>query len=361
MHERNDPTMDGTGPATADLVAVRSGRLTISRLHRTGARPARVLVIGDRSALDAAEDDGGPAAFSSLLADRLWLRLQRGLDLDVLWDLRPVLEAIRRGPAAWRLWRYDVVVLLESGASRLHRRAADRLVQAVLPELAAVSPVLLVRDPSGAASGARERVTEVAGRTDRHGQLELLTDEVARLLGGAPAAGPAGGRRPDDETERQAALDALDLPTRPVSQRLLRIVDITREALLVRYAQITMVDHDELWALVSAGLDRGVFRRANSLCDRTISGREPVIAPDLLDLYPEERLPVLPDGGPIRFFAAHPIESIDGYRIGALCVFDSVPREAEDVDVVALRDLALLAEAEIVADRRDAEPPVSPS
>lgn len=344
--------MNGDGTA-ADVVAVRTGRFTISRLHRTGTAPARVLVIG--GALLDAPDPGNGAGFSSLLADRLWLRLQRGLDLDVLWELRPVLEAVRRGPATRRLWRYDAVVLLLDAAPARRRghRGADRLLPAVLPELAAVGPVLVVRPGhQHVAPDGLEGITEVSGGVDPHETLELLTEELGRLLGPVTEADPP---RADDEVERQAAVDALALPTRPVSQRLLRIVDIARDALLVRYAQITVVDHDELWALVSAGLDRGVFRRANSLCDRTISGREPVIAPDLLAVYPAERLPLLPDGGPIRFFAAHPIESLDGYRIGALCVFDSVPRAADEVDVVALRDLALLAEAEIVVDRRDAQ------
>ena len=50
---------------------------------------------------------------------------------------------------------------------------------------------------------------------------------------------------------------------------------------------------------------------------------------------------------PVRFYAAHPIESIDGYRIGTLCVFDLKPHDLRDIDPSVLRDLALLAEAEI--------------
>jgi GAF domain-containing protein len=51
----------------------------------------------------------------------------------------------------------------------------------------------------------------------------------------------------------------------------------------------------------------------------------------------------------VRFYAAHPIESQDGFRIGTLCVFDLVPHDVGEVDGAVLRDLALLAEAEISA------------
>ena len=50
---------------------------------------------------------------------------------------------------------------------------------------------------------------------------------------------------------------------------------------------------------------------------------------------------------PVRFYAAHPIESMDGYRVGTLCVFDLKPHDLADIDPSVLRDLALLAEAEI--------------
>ncbi len=53
----------------------------------------------------------------------------------------------------------------------------------------------------------------------------------------------------------------------------------------------------------------------------------------------------LPAGEAVAFYAAHPIESVDGYRVGTLCVYDPRPRE---VDVSLLRDFALLAEAEII-------------
>jgi GAF domain-containing protein len=52
---------------------------------------------------------------------------------------------------------------------------------------------------------------------------------------------------------------------------------------------------------------------------------------------------------PVRFFAAYPLESLEGHRLGAFCIYDTVPREAQEVDLELLRDFALLAEAAITA------------
>jgi hypothetical protein len=45
--------------------------------------------------------------------------------------------------------------------------------------------------------------------------------------------------------------------------------------------------------------------------------------------------------GDIRFWAGYRIESEDGAPLGSLCVFDAAPREVDEADLVALRDLAI--------------------
>ena len=51
------------------------------------------------------------------------------------------------------------------------------------------------------------------------------------------------------------------------------------------------------------------------------------------------------------FYAGYPIESPDGYRIGSLCVMDSEPRDASQVDPAPLRELAMLAQKELWAQQ----------
>src|SRR5690606_18570447 len=49
----------------------------------------------------------------------------------------------------------------------------------------------------------------------------------------------------------------------------------------------------------------------------------------------------------IRFYAGCPVRAPDGTALGTLCVIDHEPRDVEDEDVDALRDLAGLAEQEL--------------
>ena len=53
----------------------------------------------------------------------------------------------------------------------------------------------------------------------------------------------------------------------------------------------------------------------------------------------------------MRFFAGFPIESPSGERIGILCVFDPEPRIRADIDIVLLRQLALMIQDELHAIR----------
>jgi len=49
----------------------------------------------------------------------------------------------------------------------------------------------------------------------------------------------------------------------------------------------------------------------------------------------------------IRFYAGQPITSMDGYRVGTLCVIDRRPREFGAGELALLRDLARIAEDEV--------------
>ena len=97
--------MGGTRSTTS------GGRIATSRLHRSGTDAQRVLVVGDGSFVNE-PDDPEQLRFTDLLADRIAARTRRALDLDVVWDLAPVLHAVTSSTGAWRLWRYEAVVVL---------------------------------------------------------------------------------------------------------------------------------------------------------------------------------------------------------------------------------------------------------
>jgi GAF domain-containing protein len=112
-------------------------------------------------------------------------------------------------------------------------------------------------------------------------------------------------------------------------------------------AEINVLDRDRQWKIAVAGAVRAETPRSVSFCGHTICRSGPMIVGDAAadPVFAENPLVTAPV--PIRFYAGHPIESVDGYRVGTLCVYDPEPRDPASVNVELLRDLALLAQAEL--------------
>ena len=352
--------MSASSPApVGELRAVRRGGFTISRLHRSGSDPFRALLIGSRAVIGPTHPVSDARWFAEHLADRTWLRLRRGVDLDVLWELRPVLQAIRGSADSWRLWRYDVVVIMlaattgGSGA-RLRLAGVPRLVAAVLERIAALSRVLVVTFDPAAGRPAVRHSGEDPASVERITVPRDARDGADRLAAAFAAADPDTDRprqpspRPTDEPGRLEALRELDLQGRAVSPELLRLVRGAQQAFDTDLVSINVLEDERAVALaVSGGVRAMELPRRLALCNLAIASRDAVLVEDAW-AHPElSENPLLHGPRPIRFFAAYPIESVDGHRIGAFCLYDAEPRSADEVDVGLLRDLALLAEAEI--------------
>lgn len=131
------------------------------------------------------------------------------------------------------------------------------------------------------------------------------------------------------------------------NSRFDRIVTIARTALRAGSALFSVIDGDRQWHKAGDGTDLTEIPREDAFCNFTILTRDGMIVSDART-DPRFRDNPLVTGEPfIRFYAGFPIESATGERIGALCVFDSDAREESDVDMVYLRELALLAQREL--------------
>jgi GAF domain-containing protein len=151
----------------------------------------------------------------------------------------------------------------------------------------------------------------------------------------------------DDEERRQQALDELGIVGAAPDPRLDDLVELARTAFGTESAEINFIDRDRQWKMAVAGGERRANPRAHAFCAMTIRQAEPTVIADAARDPRVMSSPLVRGPHPIRFYAAHPIESPDGYRIGSFCVYDSEPRELEEVNLEVLRDLALLAQAEI--------------
>jgi hypothetical protein len=322
------------------------------------------------------------------IADRLAATARRGVEMDVVADEEPVRRAAVEGIRGLRLWRYDAIVavlgqpspkgsvdehaywtaelvrtMLLAGGPAAALLVFDSSLTAEIPRsLRARTAARFVQTQRDAAERAcaqtdRVRFDELArpfrlpaeGRPFDPGQFEEWAEDVVhRLLQqleqlrAAAAVVPDPLARPDDERFRQRALDSLRL-NRDANPRLEQIVRLAHVTYGTSGAAINIIDNDRQWSKVAlpVGLD---MPRDQSFCGHAIEvDRSTLINDSLLD----PRVRDNPLSEQVRFYAAHPIRTWDGYRIGTLCVYGSEPRKLRPSDLEPLRELAGHVEQEL--------------
>jgi hypothetical protein len=337
------------------------GGLGITRLHRSGASPQRVLVVGSRSLIRRNAVRGALPQLTEDLADRLWLSTRRGLDVDVVWELRRLLRAVLRGLAALRISRYDAIVLLTAPeAAGRGRGRTGRLARAILREMSPRARFLSVVLQADGPTVLDPSPWDPADEAEADSEIPTLSavlgsggtaDAIVRRLEspGNPGGAGAGEPRPGEaDILRERAVEALTLDGRPDDARLQHLVEMACDAFGTRFAEVNIVGREVQWSLAAAGLARGTRPAHESLCELAVQRSAPTIVRDTLREMPVDRIPRLTDGRLVRFYAGYPIHSVDGYRIGVLCVYDTRPHHVGDSEVSTLRDLTLLAEARLI-------------
>jgi diguanylate cyclase (GGDEF)-like protein len=142
-------------------------------------------------------------------------------------------------------------------------------------------------------------------------------------------------------------LRALDLLDTPPEERFDRLTRVARRLFDTPIALMSLVDADRQWFKSRPGLDFPQTPREHSFCAHAILGEGVFVVPDALKDDRFRDNPLVNSFPEIRFYAGCPVRAPDGSALGTLCVIDHEPREVEDDDVDALRDLAGLAEQEL--------------
>jgi hypothetical protein len=299
--------------------------LTAARLRRPGPDGARILLVAGRSWLESTSSPDQHRVPVRIL-DRLWLSSRRGIELDVVCGVERVVRVLETFADGWDIAGYDAVVLLPD----LGRPALPARLQRVIDRISGVTRVLGVSD--------------VAMRNDdaarsSGGLVGWREVRIAPEPGACPAALVA-------EVVGAALLGVLDRTAAPlalapltVTDHLQRIALLASSALAVGSATIAVLADEGARTLAAVGpamAHHGYVRAA---------AVRPLV---VLDAWQDVRLArdVRPHEG-IRFFAAHPLEVDDGSAMGTLSVFDTEPRSEDDFDLEVLRDLAVLASAEL--------------
>lgn len=173
--------------------------------------------------------------------------------------------------------------------------------------------------------------------------LALLLTRHAEEADRGLAPSRAARMQPQAVERRLADETALRLLGSGSDVRLDRVVEHARSLFGTASAAFTVLDDDRQRNVARSGQPLLEIPLAESICRTTIRAtRAHVVSSSSSG---ETLLP----GSPLRFYAGYPVESPDGVRIGALCVFDTEPRDLASIDVDLLRDLAMSIQQQLWA------------
>jgi diguanylate cyclase (GGDEF)-like protein len=151
-----------------------------------------------------------------------------------------------------------------------------------------------------------------------------LTDEAGRLLA----------------LHRYCALDSIHEPNFDT------ITGIVKDLLGVPIAAVSLIDQDKQRFKSIQGLDVKETSREVAFCDHTIRSKEALVVPDATADPRFADSPLVTEGSQIRAYAGAPLNTPDGYNVGALC---AMHRRRHDF---APGDIALLERfAQVVVDQ----------
>ena len=149
------------------------------------------------------------------------------------------------------------------------------------------------------------------------------------------------------EQERLDAVRRYQLVDQPV-EPYQRVAAVAGALFDTPVATISMVERDRVWIAACQGL-HGVreLGKERGLCASVILQDDVYVVNDAATDPRTRDHPLVRGELGLRFYAAAPIRSYDGYRLGTVNVIDTRPRETTERQLKALEHLAALVADEL--------------
>jgi diguanylate cyclase (GGDEF)-like protein len=145
-----------------------------------------------------------------------------------------------------------------------------------------------------------------------------------------------------DEAGRRAALARYDVLDTAGEGAFDKITDLVRTVLGVPMSAVSLIDADRQWFKSHPGIAATETPRSIAFCDHTIRRRDPMVVPDASRDSRFQENPFVIGDPNVASYAGVPLETPDGYNIGALCAIDTRPREFDPAQIAVLKSLAAL-------------------
>ncbi|MAL97748.1 MAG: GGDEF domain-containing protein [Alteromonadaceae bacterium] len=155
-------------------------------------------------------------------------------------------------------------------------------------------------------------------------------------------------RIPDNEAERLSALKALKLLDTPPEERFDRLTRLAQRYFNVETVLVSLIDADRQWFKSRQGTEICETERTVSICSHTITMEDGIF--EVPDALVDERFsgnPMVAETPHVRFYAAVPLSSTAGFRLGTFCLVGTKPRRLNEEERQSLLDFAASAEEEI--------------
>lgn len=152
---------------------------------------------------------------------------------------------------------------------------------------------------------------------------------------------------PLNEAERLRAVRRYDILDTPPDGTFDRIAALAARTFKVPVATVTIVDEDRIWFKATHGVDVTEIGRDPGLCASAILVDGPTAIEDAtLDPVAYNNPLVRGEFG-LRYYAAAPITTSDGHRLGTVNVIDRAPRQTTAAELDTLADLAAIVVDEL--------------
>lgn len=144
----------------------------------------------------------------------------------------------------------------------------------------------------------------------------------------------------EPETERLAALRDFAILDTPPDGTFDRITALAARFFDVPISLVSLVDEDRIWMKSSHGVELEELERDPGLCDSVILSDAPYVVENAPRDPRTLANPLVAGEFGLRFYAAHPLVTSEGHRLGTINVIDFEPREVTAAERHVLADLA---------------------
>ncbi len=166
-------------------------------------------------------------------------------------------------------------------------------------------------------------------------------------------------RIPDNEEERIAFLQSLDILDTPPERIYDQVTELAADILDVPIALVSIVDKDRQWFKSKCGLDADETGRDISFCGHVVFSNQPLTIPDTLEDARFADNPLVTGEPKIRFYAGLPITIKDNITVGTLCVIDTKPRQLTEDQIRRFEQLKTIVQESFITIRNSLTDPLT--